>query len=142
MGVNKVFKTSTGLVLHLRPVSLDLIKKCGQIAAANMEKPHDEAEPIFLAMLAELFEQGITKFELTEEQAALVTLTRPTLKKVIPGLKNNVSDFTLFIFSQVRLSEDLVALSQAIFKVTENSKTYRAAAGRPGLLAGLFPVKG
>lgn len=140
--MKSVFKTKSGIVLHLRPVSPAMYNKCSRIATANRDKPPEEIAPVFLALLSELFEEGITKFELTREQAAFVTLTRPELKKIIPGLRNSVSDFALFIFSQVKTYEDLTALAVAILEVTSKKKPYRVETGRLGVFGRLFSVKG
>ncbi len=127
--MNQIFTTSTGAVLWLKPVQ---IKLCNKVAAhANAVKNQSDVDQAnkFLDLAAELITEGVTEFKLTKEQEALVTLTRPELKKLIPGFNRNLPDFPLYVFSLAPTYEELTKLALAILEVTKNSRMPKASPG-------------
>lgn len=121
--MSKVFKTQSGAVLALRPITADLCQKCVKVDRDTQGKTPEETAPEFLAMAAELFESGITHFKLTQEQAAMVVLVRAELIKKMPTLKRNISEWAYFvIYSCGGEYPEMTRLALAILEVTQNDR--------------------
>lgn len=121
MSISRVFKTQNGVVLGLRPVSSALCDKCVRVDKATQGKSAEEGAVAYLSLLAELFEEGVTRFKLTQEQAALVVLFRAELVKQMPTLRRNISEFSFFIISLCGGEyPEMTRLALAILEVTKD----------------------
>jgi hypothetical protein len=116
------FTTSGGFVLSLKPVPARLVNKVAA-QAATVKGAADEVQAHrFHALVADLISEGVTKFKLTKEQEALVTLTRPMIKERLPWFNLNLPDFTLYVVSLAPTYEELTRLALAILEVTKVSQ--------------------
>lgn len=117
-----IFKTQSGAVLGLKPVSADLAARCVKVDRAMQGKTPEEIAPIYQELMTSFFEEGIMKFALTKYQEAQVTIVRPELKKLMPGLRKDVSDFALYIHVLVPTYEESTRLLLAILEETNRKK--------------------
>jgi hypothetical protein len=127
--MSKVFKTQSGAVLTLRPVSAQMCKKFEDLDKNTDGKSFEEITRMFQISMAELFEQGVARFNLTLEQQIQVNLARPQLKKELPGLKENAPDYALFILFLVPTYEELARLAVAIFSLKHTGKPEKVKSG-------------